>query len=195
MTYVPILSVEADYEHKIMQWLLADDWRMRALNVAKELSLGEWCLAAGFVRNLVWDKLHDRSVATGLNDIDLIYFDDSDTNPLLDEEYEAKLSSIMQGPWSVKNQARMHVRNNDSPYQSMKGAMTYWVEVETAVGVYIQADGRLELVAPLGLKSLFDLKITMNAKKPKPDAFLQRVDSKKWIEHWPLLKLENSHKR
>lgn len=48
---------------------------MEALSIASTLELSEWCLAAGFVRNLVWDRLHGFGCATDLNDIDLINFD------------------------------------------------------------------------------------------------------------------------
>lgn len=173
----------------IKTWLRSDSFRMDALCTARELKLKDWCLSAGFVRNLVWDKRHDLSVPTTLNDIDFVYFDDFDLCSTKDALYEAKLCSVMAGPWSVKNQARMHIRNNDQPYHSVEDAMTYWVEVETAVGVYIEPDGSLELVAPFGLQSLFDLTITMNNKRPKPKAFRERIESKGWLKKWPFLKI------
>lgn len=57
---------------QIKNWLSSDPERMEALSIAARLELPDWCLAAGFLRNLVWDKLHGFSSATALNDIDLI---------------------------------------------------------------------------------------------------------------------------
>ena len=98
----------------------------------------------------------------------------------------------MEAPWSAKNQARMHLKNNDAPYLSVEDAMTYWVEVETAVGVFLSDEGSLELMAPLGLDSLFNQSITINNKRPKPNAFWQRVESKRWLKLWPLLQVNQT---
>ncbi len=73
-------------------------------------------LAAGFVRNLVWDRLHGL-VATPFTDIDVIYFDPADLSRETENRYEAELRILApEYPWSVKNQARMHLRNGDKPY-------------------------------------------------------------------------------
>ncbi len=163
--------------------------RMEALKTASILDLPDWCLAAGFVRNLVLDKLHGYEQLTPLNDIDLLYFEPADTCELKEREYENRLKSLLDLPWSVKNQARMHVRNNDEPYSSTSDAMSYWVEVETAIGVRLSPNKKLELVAPFGLKNLLSKSITLNLKRPKPDEFKRRICDKKWLETWPQLKV------
>ena len=58
----------------IQQWLVNDSQRMQALHIAGSCNLPDWCLAAGFVRNLVWDQLHGYPQPTPLNDFDFIYF-------------------------------------------------------------------------------------------------------------------------
>ena len=40
----------------IERWISQDGQRMAALEAARHLALPDWCLAAGFVRNLVWDR-------------------------------------------------------------------------------------------------------------------------------------------
>ncbi|WP_136253959.1 nucleotidyltransferase family protein [Onishia niordana] len=176
-----------DAESQIKEWVKNDLERMEALTVAAALDLPEWCLAAGFVRNLVWDKMHGFSSATPLNDIDLIYFDSCDSRESVDREMEQRLTSASGLPWSVKNQARMHERNLDSPYDSTEDAMSYWVEVETAVGVALDGDGEVVLVAPFGVAPLFNCTITLNAKRPKPTDFNSRIGAKRWLEIWPKL--------
>ena len=42
-----------NHECQIKQWLAGDEGRMQALRLAQQCGLPDWCLAAGFVRNLV----------------------------------------------------------------------------------------------------------------------------------------------
>ncbi len=172
---------------QIIKWLEADELRIRALDEAASIGLDDWCLAAGFVRNMVWDKTHNYSVSTPLNDIDVIYFNPNDLNEKTDKEYERLLTSKSNLPWSVKNQARMHIRNSDRPYTSTCDAMSYWVEIETAIGVRKLPSQSLELVAPFGCESLFRNTVTINNKRRKPKEFEQRVESKGWLNCWPQL--------
>lgn len=176
-----------DNSKQIKKWISEDSMRMQALIIASALGLSEWCLAAGFVRNLVWDKVHGYSSATTLNDIDLIYFDPKNASEQTDRDLEQQLKAISELPWSVKNQARMHRRNSDSPYASTEDAMSYWVEVETAVGATLNDNNDIEIVAPFGIDVLFEYTITPNSKRPKPEAFAQRLQGKRWLEIWPNL--------
>lgn len=174
-------------ESQIKQWISEDENRMQALRSARQCHLPDWCLAAGFVRNLVWDKLHRKREATPLNDIDLIYYNSSHTAETEDIHYETELRSLLNLPWSVKNQARMHCGNGDAPYHNTCDAMSYWVEVETAVGVRLTASETLEIVAPFGLEALFNYTITLNPKRQKPQEFDRRVAKKGWLTRWPKL--------
>ncbi|MDW0360501.1 nucleotidyltransferase family protein [Halomonas venusta] len=176
-----------DHEVLIKQWIMSDPDRMAALTTAAAQKLPGWCLAAGFVRNLVWDKLHGFVTSTPLNDIDLIYFDSDDVGDSRDREIERRLMGVSTLPWSVKNQARMHARNGDCPYTSTEDAMSFWVEVETAVGAALDDRGELIIMAPFGVKPLFNYTITLNPKRPKRTDFDARVYNKRWLQTWPKL--------
>jgi hypothetical protein len=178
-------------EIAIKNWLADDANRMQALHIAASCNLPDWWLAAGFVRNLVWDQLHGYSKPTPLNDLDLIYFCTEDISEQRDRQLEQQLIAQTALPWSVKNQARMHLRNNDRPYASAADAMSYWFEIETVVGASLSADGELQIIAPLGLQPLFDLTITLNPKKHKALDFQQRIVEKKWLELWPKLRVKD----
>ncbi len=162
---------------------------MDALRIASSLKLHDWCLAAGFVRALIWDKLHGYEQVTELDDIDLIYFDKENCSEKIDREKECYLKQISDYPWSVKNQARMHIRNNDSPYSSSSDAMTYWVELQAAVGARLSHNGEIVVIAPFGLDVIFDGSIVMNNKRPKPDVFKKRIKDKRWLKKWPRLRV------
>jgi uncharacterized protein len=82
----------------------------------------------------------------------------------------------------------MHLRSGRVPYLNSEDAISYWTELETAVGVRLNADDSLQLVAPFGLDGLFDNTITFNAKNGDLDAYEQRVASKGWLQRWPRLR-------
>lgn len=73
------------------------------------------------------------------------------------------------------------------PYVSSSDAMTYWVELQAAIGAKLSVNGDIIILAPFGLKIFFDNSITLNQKRPKPNAFKNRVREKKWLEKWPNL--------
>ncbi|MEH6445863.1 MAG: nucleotidyltransferase family protein [Oceanospirillaceae bacterium] len=67
-----------DFERQVKSWLVQDVKRLHLLQTAAKLQLDDWCFAAGFLRNMVWDKLHDVKSDSALNDIYLIYFNNLD---------------------------------------------------------------------------------------------------------------------
>lgn len=180
-------------ESQITDLIQQDSKRLEALQAVARLNLPDCYIAAGFLRNLVWDCVHRYSQSTPLNDIDVVYFDKTNIEPRRDREYQARLEKQISLPWSVKNQARMHIRNNDPEYCSTADAMSYWVEIETAVGVRLNKENRLAFVAPFGLESLFNRTITLNPKRPKESIFLKRIEEKAWLKRWPQLVVKNGH--
>ncbi|MBY0445232.1 MAG: nucleotidyltransferase family protein [Burkholderiales bacterium] len=179
------------FHQQLTLWLKADDVRCLALRQAAELGLPDWCIAAGFVRNLVWDRLHDYAKPTPLADIDLIYFNAKDISEEADRTLEQRLRQESNLLWSVKNQARMHVRNGDVPYLNTLDAMSYWPELETAVGIRLAPDE--SFISPFPLESLSHLQITLNPKRPKIADFEARILEKKWLETWPKLKVNKAY--
>lgn len=173
---------------QLVTWIESDPWRMQALHSVSELGLDDWCIAAGFVRNLAWDHLHGYTRPTPLNDLDVIYFDAENITRDSDTEFEQRLLAAVPYPWSVKNQARMHARNGDKPYRDTAHAMSYWVELETAVGASLDGNN-VQLVAPFGLEPLFRNTITINSWKEKPGDFHRRICEKRWLELWPRLRV------
>lgn len=174
---------------KIVHLLKQDPMRVEALHCVKRLELPQCYIAAGFLRNLVWDALHNKTKPTLLNDIDVVYFDDNEVDPNACFKYEAWLNTQMpQFNWQVRNQALMHHRNNDQPYKSTLDAMSYWPEKETAVGVRVTANSDYECVSAFGFESLFNGHISYNRKRPR-SLFDQRVYAKNWLVLWPSLKV------
>ncbi|MEZ8034646.1 nucleotidyltransferase family protein [Vibrio crassostreae] len=178
--------------NRIVTLIKQDPLRMQVLDCVAQLDLPQCYVAAGFVRNLAWDHLHDYASPTPLNDIDVIYFDPIDTSYESTLRYEDLLKQrLPELNWQVRNQACMHIRNGDKPYQSSLEAMSFWPEKETAVGIKQKLAGEIECISAFGLESLFDLQITPNPKRSR-EIFDQRVQSKDWLIQWP--KLTISHR-
>ncbi len=171
--------------------MLKDSQRMEMLKIVAGLQQEDCYIAAGFVRNLVWDFLHQDCIhsASALNDVDVIFFDAQDKNHNRAEILQSKLMAVDASiPWQVKNQAHMHLKNNDQAYKSCGDAMTYWPEKETAVAVRLNHQGEIEVLAPFGVGSLFNGLVSHNPKRDK-STFLKRVNHKGWLNTWPKLKL------
>ena len=174
----------------ILTWLRQDSLRISALKaletVAAEFDLQDYWIAAGFIRNLVWDKLHHIHFSP-LNDVDVIHFA-VDKSECFDTQIEQRLFQLQSSiPWSVKNQSRMHIRNGDQPYLSSIDAMSYWPEKETATAVRLKGE-QIEFCSPFQLSNLLKLNLTYNPKR-SIELFNQRVESKGWLQTYPKLKL------
>lgn len=170
----------------------SDEWMMNVLRTAAKLQLKDWYIGAGFVRNKIWDVIHDIQTRTPLNDVDLVYFDQECTQDAEDKAFEKQLHNIMPDvPWSVKNQAVIHLRFNQKPFNSSAHAISFWPEIVTCVGVRLNlADDALEFTAPHGLDDIFELKVRPTQDNNVPlSVYQQRVKSKGWQKIWPKLNI------
>jgi hypothetical protein len=185
------LAMPEAFERQIDTILRRDAVRWRLLEVVSNLELPDCWIAAGVIRNAVWDALHGRRPQAPNGDVDVIWFDPDRCQERLDRDIEEKLRAVDPSiVWSVKNQARMHSRNDDKPYQSSTNAMRYWPETATAVAARRSGNDELEIASPLGLDDLFNLLLrpTSRFANEKLPIYEERIRSKAWIELWPLLK-------
>ncbi|WP_232305496.1 nucleotidyltransferase family protein [Gilvimarinus polysaccharolyticus] len=160
---------------------------MNVLSITRSLNLPDCYVAAGFLRNLVWDSMH--LCETELNDIDIVFFDKSDLDNFSSNNLTEQLNKEYPGiNWEVKNQAFMHIKNGDLPYKNTLDAMSYWPEKETAIGASLNEDDTISIVSVFGLESLFSGNISYNGKRSK-EVFLNRVASKQWLKRWPKLRV------
>ena len=171
----------------ISELIFGDKNRMEILKVVRDLDLPDCYVAAGFVRNRVWNALYNTN--TPLNDIDVVFYDmDDQSNRKAGEVEEFLKKKHPQFQWDVKNQAFTHLMNGDSQYKNTLDAMSYWPEKETAVGAFILESGKVSVVSPFDLEGLLQGKITHNPKRDR-DIFLNRVKAKRWLEVWPNLEV------
>ena len=176
-------------EEDIVNLIKSDTWMMAVLKEAENLSLPDWMIGAGFLRNKVWDYLHGmkREVAD-TNDIDLIYFDANNQSEETDRVLSQKMRGKLGLEWEIVNQAYTHKwHNRTEPYKNATEALGEWVETPTCVAVTLK-NGEPVVIAPHGIDDLVNLRV-----RPTPTAdmptFNRRYQSKKWLEKWPKLKI------
>ena len=181
------------HERTLLAWVAEDDWRRGCLVAVAGLGLPDGWIGAGFVRNLVWDRLHGLAEATPLADVDVLFFDPQ-AGRETERRLEARLRAVMpRAPWSARNQARMHARNGDAPYRDTADAVTHWLETATGIAVRLGAGGGLELLAPFGLGDLFALTLRptphARSRRDRLAAYRARLAAKAWELAWPGLRV------
>ena len=179
-------------ENDIIHLIESQPAMLSVLDAVRAVGLPDCWVAAGFIRNAVWDALHRQPLRTGNSDVDVIFFDSARLDAGHDQRIEAMLTTALPGvPWSVRNQARMHVRNGDAPYADSLDAMRHWPERCTAIGAR-RSGGRIELAAPLGIADLINLVVRpTSAFAGKLDIYRRRQREKDWWRRWPNLQILN----
>lgn len=131
-------------------------------------------------------------------DVDVVYHK-ADSAASHDREYERKLAELEPDlRWEVTNQASIHEwhareqRITIEPHRDVTDGIATWPETATAVAERITCQGRIEIVAPLGLGDLLSLKLRHNPALVSREVFLFRTESKLWVERWPLLEVVSS---
>ena len=156
------------------------------------------CLIGGFVqvfvRTKIWDTIHQFSDRTPLADIDVIYYDCLEISEEKEKLLEERLEQINPNlPWSVKNQARMHVLNNFPQYTSSIDGMAHFPETATALGVMLKHDGTIVLAAPWGIEDAVSLEVKPTPYFAKGETNRQiyeaRVKKKNWQSVWKKLRI------
>lgn len=95
--------------------------------------------------------------------------------------------------WEVTNQAHVHLwfeqalKRDVSPIRSFSEGVSTWPEYATCVGVYLDDDESIGIVAPHGLGDLFEMRVRHNPVRAGVTDFNQRIQSKRFIERWPQL--------
>jgi len=173
-------------ENRVREIIAADPAALAQLRAVRALRLPDWCISGGFLRNRVWDALASSAVPYRA-DTDVLFFDAVDMSREREQRYEAELArAVPDAEWQVRNQARMHVWKDLPQYRDTEHAMTYWLETCTAVGVRLEADDRLSIVAPMGLDDLLNLVFRPTAAgERRRVVYRQRLDSKPWRAQWP----------
>ncbi|MFV1968971.1 MAG: nucleotidyltransferase family protein, partial [Pirellulaceae bacterium] len=185
-----------DHSDELEKIVVATGWLRRALHLVREAGPPGAFIAAGAIRELVWNTLTGKSTAAPSADVDVIYFDSTEASDC-PAKYESRLSTADPSKdWEVTNQAFVHrwlPRGSEpeaSPFECLLDGVRSWPEVATAVAVRIRPNDKLEVLAPFGLGDLFNLVVRPNGQCANPYAYRERVLDKDWARRWPELKIE-----
>lgn len=180
-----------DDQQSLKSLIQNDPYRWHLMDLVCALELPDCWIGAGFVRNAVWDHLHGRAASAPMGDVDVLWFDAERVDPAFDRRMEWVLREwAPEIEWSVKNQARMHLRNDDAPYACTADAICHWPETATAVAVRRSDSNHCDVLAPLGLEDLFGmvLRPTLRFAEHKREVYETRIHAKDWLERWPCLR-------
>ena len=168
---------------------------MEALHAAREVGGPDWLIAAGAIRDAVWDALHDRPPAMP-RDIDIGFFDPDDLTPDRDRGVEDALRArASRLPWQAKNQAAVHLWYprvfgiQVPPFRSSAEAVATFPETASCVGVRLLDDDDLLVVTPHGLDDLFACICRHNPTRVSASFYERRVAGKDWSSRWPKVRV------
>lgn len=172
-------------EERLEKILLSTDGLREILILLAQQDDFQLWLSGGAVRNAVWDRLHHRKSSTPSEDVDVVWFDSTRADAVLDLQIERRLSLAMpQVRWDVKNQARMPGTKKTGA-RNLQEAMRGWPDTASAVAVRLDS-GNLVHMAPFGLGDLFALRLRAPGDGDR-GRFRQRIDQKRWLDKWPQL--------
>lgn len=167
---------------------------MRVLETARDLDLPDWLIFSGAVYQRVLNHLTGRDLDYGIKDYDLGYYDPSDVSYEAEDAVIRRVAAAFAPPLSelleVRNQARVHLwfeGKFGEPYEPLTGtseALGRFVSPLFSVGVRLEADDRLIVLAPFGLEDLFALRLAPNPTR-RTNGFARTAASA--TARWPEL--------
>ncbi|WP_265456556.1 nucleotidyltransferase family protein [Enterococcus sp. HY326] len=183
--------------HQIQQLILQNERLLDILTIIKNLELEDCWLAAGTLRNFLWNYLSDQPLMAHQQDVDVVFFDPkiSYQETL---ELEAKLKrNYPEYPWELKNEVYMHQHNPGAePYLNSQEAISKFPETCTAIAARLLAEGELELFLPYGAVDLLNFEVRPTPFfKETPErmaVYRERVAKKDWQSSWTALKIFES---
>jgi hypothetical protein len=168
--------LSADLQDRLEEIVRASPRLMLVLEQARDLELPDWLIFSGAIYQPVLNRLTGRAADYGIKDYDLGYFDAADISYEAEDAVIRRVAAAFEPPVremvEVRNQARVHLwfeGKFGEPYTPLTRtaeALSRFVSPLFAVGVRLEADDRLAIVAPFGLEDLFALRLRPNPLRP-----------------------------
>ena len=148
------------------------------LEIIRSLELKDSWLAAGCVRNFIWNMLSERPGFDSDTDVDVIFFD-----PTYAEAERIELEAKLKADWPQYP--------GTAPYKNAREAMSKYPERCTTIGLRLLANDKLELFAPYGLKDILNFQVRPTPhfleNKERQRVYAERLAKKNWQKRWPQL--------
>jgi hypothetical protein len=182
---------------KRLEAIIRDDpGLMPVMECLRDVALPQWRIVAGCLYQTVWNVLADLPRGTGIQDIDVIYYDDDLSWEAEDTVITHVTSVCRRGlgetvPLQVRNQARVHLWYERrfgvpwTPSVSADDSLSRFPAAAGAIGARLEPDGRLDLIAPFGVDDLFAMIMRPNPLCPHLATFDAKVARARAI--WPVI--------
>ena len=167
--------MSAELEQRLDAILRASPGLMQVLATVRDLDPPDWLIFSGAVYQKVLNHLTGRPEDYGLKDYDLGYFDPKDISYEAEDLVIRRVAGAFASPLKemveVRNQARVHLWFEGkfgeayAPLSGTAEALERFVSPLFAVGVRLEPDDRLTIVAPFGLEDLFALTLRPNPRR------------------------------
>ena len=144
---------------------------MSVLEGLRELALPDGWLVSGAIYNTVWNVLTGRPALTGIKDVDIFYFDDSDLSWDGEDRVIKTLEQRLAGlplPLEARNQARVHLWYSQkfggtfTPLTCSTEMLGRYASTTHAVAARLDENGHIRIEAPFGLDDLFSFRMVPN---------------------------------
>ena len=184
----------SDLEARLVAILRADPGLMHVLTTVRDLSLPDWRIFSGAVYQSVWNALTGRPAGYGRKDYDLGYFDPDtswDAEDVVIKRVAAAFEEPLRSRVEARNQCRVPIwfkSKFGEDYDQIActaEALPRFVAPAFAVGVRLEADDRITVVAPFGLEDVFHLIIRPNPNRPLAKDWVKVTDKAR--ARWPEL--------
>ena len=188
----PERSSERDRRAMLELILRTDPLVMDILRRARALALPDWRLVSGAIYQSVWNALTGRPSGHGIKDADLVYFDASDLSFEAEDRVIRAVAPTFNGlglPVEVRNQARVHLwfpERFGASYPKLsctEESLLNYASRTHAVAVRLEADGRLDVVAPFGLADVFAMRIVPNPALDNAETHAEKA--RRMRDLWP----------
>ena len=184
-------KTETEARQFVLQIISNQPELMLILRQIRSMHLSQGVLAAGAIRNSVWQVLHGQPVSLG-TDIDVVFFDPKrpyNDNLAIQNQLQKQCP---QYHWEVKNEVYMYAYDtaDAQPFADTYDAIAHFVETPTCVGAYLDDHDVLHLIAPYGVSDLVSLQcrlIPIFSAQTYGDIYHDRIAKKQWASRWPLL--------
>jgi len=164
-------TTAAQLETRLIDIVRANADLMHVLRVMRDLDLPDWRLFSGAVYQSVWNERTGRAPGYGVKDYDIGYFDPDTSWDAEDEVIKrvaAAFAPELRDIVEVRNQARVHLWFEGKfgelyePLTCTDDAPARFVAPAFALGVRLEKDDAISVVAPFGLQDVFDMVIRPN---------------------------------
>ncbi len=165
----------SDLEQRLIEIVRNYPDLMHVMTAVRSLDLPDWLIFSGSVYQSVWNAQTGREPGYGVNDFDLGYFDTDtswDAEDVVIKRVAAAFDEPLRSRVEARNQCRVPIwfrSKFGEDYDSIActaEALPRFVAPAFAVGVRLEADDSITIVAPFGLEDAFDLVVRPNPDRP-----------------------------